>query len=118
MALCLLLGISQMIKKVLKTILLKDIFDALFVGIRCCFKKPVTKKLSEIKKVNKFRKALEVDTQKCIRCGLCEGICPNKSIKLSPNKYPVFDEKRCCFCDLCRKACPRSAIDHNPKITT
>ncbi len=99
-----------MIKKLLNVIFLKDIFDALHVGLKCCFKKPVTKKLFQTKRSNNSRGILEVDTKKCIKCGLCEGICPNKSVKLIGNEYPIFDIKHCCYCDLCKKACPKFAI--------
>lgn len=100
-----------MLKKLFKTILLKDIVDALAIGFKCCFTKTLTQKLKNIKRSEKFRKELIINKKKCIKCGICEGICPNKSVKLPPHSVPVFDFNKCCFCGLCQKACPKLAIE-------
>ena len=100
----------SMIRKLIRMILLKDIAKSLFVGIRSCFKKPVTRKLSEIKRVGKFRDGFAINKNKCVRCGICEGICPNNAVKLKGHEIPVFDFNKCCYCGLCQKACPKLAI--------
>ena len=91
-------------------LLLKDIISALIVGIRCCFKKPVTRKLPNIKRVEKFRDGFTVDKRKCVKCGICRGVCPNGSVKLEGTGIPVFNFDKCCYCGLCQKACPKLAI--------
>ncbi len=48
--------------------------------------------------------------EKCIRCGVCERICPTEAIKLHPRKKTVsLDESKCIFCGLCILNCDNSA---------
>lgn len=102
-----------MIKKFFKLIILEDIFKALWVGFRNCFRKPVTRSLTNINHSKKFRETVIIDKNKCIKCRLCENICPNKSIKLEQGKFPEFYKQKCCFCRLCTKICPKQAITVN-----
>ena len=68
----------------------------------------------------------EVDTKKCVTCGLCVKACPRKIISIVPkNKKPVVKcysndkgavVKRACIagcigCGLCVKNCPSQAIE-------
>ena len=103
-----------MLKNFFEMISMKDILQALFIGIKCCLKKPVTQNLPEIKRSPKFRNGFKVDITKCVKCGTCERICPNKSVKLLNNDFPIFDLNRCCYCRLCQKSCPKSAIQVSP----
>lgn len=107
-----------MIWKILRTLLLKDIVKALLVGLNRCFTRPVTTNLKDIKRSNGFRNEFTIDKSKCIHCGLCEGNCPNGSIKLVPIEGPVIDQNKCCCCRICAKACPRSAIQIKPRRTS
>lgn len=60
------------------------------------------------------------DIDKCISCGLCSKICPNKAIEMVeapeelkekyPKNYPKIDIGKCCFCALCQDICPTNAI--------
>jgi len=60
------------------------------------------------------------DMEKCISCGLCAKICPNKAIELieAPEDlrniykktYPSIDLGKCCFCGLCEDICSKDAI--------
>lgn len=44
--------------------------------------------------------------EKCLRCGVCERICPTEAIKLHPRKKTVsLDESKCIFCGLCILNC-------------
>ncbi len=80
------------------------------IGLKCCFTKPVTRKITQIKRAGKFRDGFSINKNKCIRCGLCEGICPNKSVVLRGHEIPVFNFDKCCYCGLCQKVCPKLAI--------
>ncbi|HDI11823.1 MAG TPA: NADH-quinone oxidoreductase subunit I [Candidatus Acetothermia bacterium] len=56
---------------------------------------------------------------KCISCGTCERVCPNKAIIMLPHQdkekypktYPQIDLAKCCFCALCQEFCPTNAIE-------
>ncbi len=67
-----------------------------------------------------YRGEHEYDAEKCISCGLCARICPNRAIEMVeapeelrdkyPKKYPKIDLGKCCFCALCQDICPKQAI--------
>jgi len=61
------------------------------------------------------------EIEKCISCGLCAKICPNRAIEMieattRENKekyqkqYPKIDLGKCCFCGLCQDICPKDAL--------
>jgi len=50
----------------------------------------------------------EVNTVKCIKCGICAKLCPVQCITLKP--YPTFDRKICIKCYCCHEHCPQGAI--------
>ena len=104
-----------MFRKFLKEILLIDIFEALSIGIKSIFKKPVTRKVSDIRRSQKFRTGISVCKSECIKCGRCSKICPSKAIKVEKGvTFPIFDLGKCCYCNLCQKSCPKSAITIPP----
>lgn len=49
-------------------------------------------------------------TDACTGCGLCEGFCPNKNIKLQ-DKKPQW-QGNCCQCTSCINRCPAEAIQY------
>ncbi len=61
------------------------------------------------------------DMDKCISCGLCAKICPNRAIEMIeapedikdryPKTYPKIDLGKCCFCGLCEDICPKDSIE-------
>ena len=67
-----------------------------------------------------YRGEHSYDIDKCMSCGLCAKICPNKAIEMVeaseehkekyPKKYPKIDLGKCCFCALCEDICPTDAI--------
>lgn len=45
----------------------------------------------------------------CIRCGVCQGHCPQKAIKTSGGRL-VIQERNCIRCFCCQEFCPEGAI--------
>lgn len=66
------------------------------------------------KRVNKHLPKIEVDEEKCIKCGKCAEICPSVVIELNP--YPIRKEN-CIRCYYCEKICPQGAIIVNWRPT-
>lgn len=56
-------------------------------------------------------------TDNCNGCGLCEKICPSKTIKID-DKRPVWEEGRCTQCLACIHRCPKVAIQYGKKTIT
>ena len=59
---------------------------------------------------------LELDSTRCIHCGLCTRVCPLHVIKKSPDGDIYVSEKaisRCIECAHCMAVCPRGAISLN-----
>lgn len=66
-----------------------------------------------LKPVERARGRLKLDMGRCVGCGVCAYICPNKAIEIvtvDERKLPAVDIGRCCFCGLCVDYCPRSAL--------
>jgi len=86
------------------------------------FSKPMTVKFphESIPIPDKYRGEHKYDIDKCISCGLCAKICPNRAIEMIevskeykdkyPKKYPKIDLGKCCFCGLCKDICPKDSI--------
>lgn len=55
----------------------------------------------------------QVDNDKCIRCGICELICPFDAVKVhAPGAYITeINEHLCRMCGICVAACPAMAIE-------
>jgi uncharacterized protein (DUF362 family)/NAD-dependent dihydropyrimidine dehydrogenase PreA subunit len=55
-----------------------------------------------------------IDTEKCIRCGKCEEICPAQPKALTwangHKQPPVYDYSLCIRCFCCQETCPHEAI--------
>ena len=50
-------------------------------------------------------------TDACTSCGLCEEICPSRSIQLSYGK-PEWINEKCSHCTACINRCPAQAIEY------
>ncbi len=53
------------------------------------------------------RPVLESDI--CVGCGICEGICPARAITIK-NKRAKINRKKCIRCFCCQEFCPKSAL--------
>ncbi len=54
-----------------------------------------------------------VDKDKCVACGICSKICPDKAASLKKEKRGLkaeIDYDYCKGCGLCAKECPVKAI--------
>ena len=60
-------------------------------------------------------KRLYWDEHKCLRCGLCVGICPFDALTLEDGKI-VIDHNKCTLCGLCVKGCPVAALIIRPQL--
>lgn len=58
----------------------------------------------------KFTCEIGCDDAKCIRCGLCVKLCPNRALNLDVNGFPRTIDGKCRGCGECRKNCPSMAI--------
>ena len=65
---------------------------------------------SEGIKVQVLRKALKIDTEKCMDCGACISPCPTKAITFKPDWSIDLNEDKCIACGICVKACPTKAL--------
>ena len=52
----------------------------------------------------------EVDMDKCIRCGRCNEVCPEKVIVIKGDEPPLIFDEACSGCKACVYACPQNAI--------
>ena len=90
--------------------------------VRNLFSKPMTVKFphESIPIPEGYRGAHAYVGEKCISCGLCAEICPNRAIEMIeapeaqkekyPKRYPEIDLGKCCFCRLCEDICSTGAI--------
>lgn len=52
---------------------------------------------------------IEVDTAKCIGCGMCRRDCPASNISIT-NKKAVIESQACIKCGHCVAVCPKAAV--------
>jgi pyruvate formate lyase activating enzyme len=60
-----------------------------------------------------FTPSVFFDKKKCIECGLCVNICPQKAIGTDKNKK--IDVSKCDGCGLCVEVCPTKALEISGK---
>ena len=61
-----------------------------------------------------FQKKPYIETDKCVRCGICVQSCPvpEKAVdfRKGKDKPPVYDYRKCIRCFCCQEMCPKKAI--------
>jgi len=53
--------------------------------------------------------AVKNNSDKCLYCGACVGVCPVQALALKDTRI-VVDEKKCISCGACVKICPVGAM--------
>ena len=97
-------------------------FEIVFSLFRNLFRKPMTVCFphQSIEITKTYRGEHAYDREKCISCGLCANICPDRAIEMIdapesyqeqyPKKYPKIDLGKCCFCGFCEDICPKKCL--------
>ncbi len=116
----------QSIRNFLKTFLLWELLQGLWVTLKGLFAPKVTINYPEEKtpQSNRFRglhalRRYPNGEERCIACKLCEAVCPALAITIESDvsadgtrrttRYDI-DLFKCIFCGFCEEACPVDAI--------
>jgi NAD-dependent dihydropyrimidine dehydrogenase PreA subunit len=54
--------------------------------------------------------SIEVDRDRCTRCGTCVEICPLDNLRLGNDGFPFVKYDQCWSCEACELECPEKAI--------
>ena len=52
---------------------------------------------------------ISVDSEKCLRCGGCVGVCPKNALSLT--EHGIRCSRDCVRCGICVNFCPVGAIE-------
>jgi NAD-dependent dihydropyrimidine dehydrogenase PreA subunit len=52
----------------------------------------------------------QIDSQKCIGCGLCVSACPNGTLAIINGSPPIVALDSCDYNGICQDVCPTQAI--------
>ena len=59
---------------------------------------------------------IEIDKEKCVKCGLCANDCLTECIEFDEDGFPKMShEERCLKCQHCLMVCPQGALSFNGK---
>jgi NAD-dependent dihydropyrimidine dehydrogenase PreA subunit len=53
---------------------------------------------------------LNLNSEKCIGCGMCINVCPHGVFSIEQGKAKVIERDFCMECGACEKNCPAAAI--------
>lgn len=54
------------------------------------------------------RVRVEIDTQKCVRCGACVRECPAQVLEMKD--FPIMNKRECASCHACQEVCETKAL--------
>ncbi len=93
----------------------KELFRGLYITAKNSLKDNVTLLYPEKKKnMNKFfRGKIQYIKENCIKCKLCQRVCPSKNT-IQIDKYYSINYAQCIFCGNCVEYCPRQALILTP----
>jgi len=105
----------------------KGLLKGLGITIKHTFEREITVQYPEQMPdlPERFRGSLQFDFEKCIVCGMCTKVCPNKVLFIESAKDEVTNKKKlmtytvdfqyCMFCNFCVENCPSHCLsfDHN-----
>ena len=57
----------------------------------------------------------KINKDKCIKCGECTRICPQKTMVIKKGKYPSLTVRNCIRCWCCAEVCPQNAISKSKR---
>lgn len=57
------------------------------------------------------KKGVEIDSEKCINCGICIRVCPAAAVKKGEESYQI-SKNDCLVCMECVRRCPQDAINY------
>ncbi len=60
--------------------------------------------------VNKLKKSIVNEEEKCVSCGACIAVCPAGAISFTKDKDIVVEKEKCHRCGVCVEACPRRSL--------
>ena len=88
-----------------------NILNVIFKNV---FRRPLTVRFPEqTSPPEGFRGLVQIDTERCIGCGICEHVCVDHAIKVveCSNFFEwQYDLGFCTFCERCAQFCPASAL--------
>lgn len=70
----------------------------------------VARKIKDGMPTYTYARTTQLIRDRCIKCGICEKICPYDAVTLDEQRYPIIDAVRCEGCGLCVSACPTHAL--------
>ena len=59
---------------------------------------------------------LQLDTEACVGCGMCESVCPHTVFQMKGKKAKIEDLDGCMECGACAQNCPTGAIRVTPGV--
>jgi NADH-quinone oxidoreductase subunit I len=124
--------IMRRLKFFLRSFLLWELFQGMFITGRHFFKRKVTIQYpeEELPISPRFRGMLSLrryanGEERCIACKLCEAVCPALAITIESEpradgsrrttRYDI-DAFKCIYCGFCEEACPVDAVVLTPEM--
>src|ERR1700721_483343 len=122
----------QGLRSFIKTFLLWELLQGLWVTLKSMFATKITLNYPEEKapQSSRFRglhalRRYPNGEERCIACKLCEAVCPALAITIEAEaredgsrrttRYDI-DMTKCIYCGLCQEACPVDAIVEGPNF--